>query len=190
MILDNKPATIKEVGIASLIWKIPVVALAVVVGAIAANQAGWSGAELVINHPLMSAFEEFITGIFFSVAAVGSIGAFLLVQRIARLVQWLMVPIYLYTLLVLGVWNGFLSDFDAARLEILKHNYANAYALEHMSLRVRYRTCVDDGIELTDDAKAVCAGVVNVSPGERIPGSEHRCGFLGMFACFNTTPEK
>jgi hypothetical protein len=68
---------------------------------------------------------------------------------------------------------------------------ANAYALEHMSEKGRFLSCQDDRIELTDDAKAVCVRVLNPARGERIPGSEHRCGFLGMLSCFNTaSPEK
>ena len=50
--------------IVPILWKTPVVAGAVVVGSIAASQAGWSGAELVVNSPLMGMFEDFITGIF------------------------------------------------------------------------------------------------------------------------------
>jgi hypothetical protein len=99
-----------------------------------------------------------------------------------------MVPICLYTALVLGAWNGFAGDFDTARLEALKHHLANAYALGHMSLRARYRSYEDERIELTDDANAVCAQVFDVGPGEEIPGSEHRCGLLGLFSCFATAP--
>jgi hypothetical protein len=176
--------------IVPILWKTPVVAGAVVVGSIAANQAGWSGAELVVNSPLMGMFEDFVTGILFSVGAAISVGTLLLVQRLAKPVLWLMVPIFLYAALVLGAWNGFAGDFDATRLEAVKHRAANAYALEHMSPRGRFRSCEDERIELTDDAKAVCARSSNVGPGERIPGSEHRCGLLGMFGCFNTAPEK
>jgi hypothetical protein len=57
-----------------------------------------------------------------------------------------------------------------------------------MGARGRFRTCEDAQIQLTDDAKAVCARPLNVGPGERIPGSEYKCGFLGMFGCFNTAP--
>jgi hypothetical protein len=38
--------------IVSILWKTPVVVGAVVVGAIAACQVGWSGAELVVNSSL------------------------------------------------------------------------------------------------------------------------------------------
>ena len=48
-----------------VIWKTPVIAVALVVGVVAASQAGWSGAELVVNSPLMGPLEDLITGIFF-----------------------------------------------------------------------------------------------------------------------------
>jgi hypothetical protein len=44
--------------------------------------------------------------------------------------------------------------------------------IEHMSPRGRYRTCQDAEIDLTDDAKVICARPLNVAPGERTPGSE------------------
>jgi|SRR5581483_1961412 len=95
----------------------------------------------------------------------------------------------LYSGLVLGVWNGFFSDFDATRGEAIEHHEANAYTIEHMSERGRYRSCNDDRITRTDDAEAACARALTVGPGERIPGSEHRCGFLRLFTCFNTAHE-
>jgi hypothetical protein len=79
--------------------------------------------------------------------------------------------------------------FDATRGEAIKYHLANAYALEHMSERGRFLSCQDSRIELTDDAKAVCGRALNPAPGERIPGSEHGCGFLGMFGCFSTALE-
>jgi hypothetical protein len=176
--------------IGPIIWKTPVVVVALVVGALAANQAGWSGAELVVNLPLIGPLEDLVAGILFSLGAVVSAGTVLIVQRIAKPVLWVMVPILLYCALVLGAWNGFAGDFDATRLQSIKHHFANAYALEHMSPRGRYRSCEDERIELTDDGKAACASVLNVGPGEPIPGSEHRCGFLGMFSCFKSAPNK
>jgi hypothetical protein len=101
-----------------------------------------------------------------------------------------MVPILLYCALILGAWNGFSGDFDATRLAVRRHNFANGYALEHMSPRALYRSCNDAQIELTDDAKALCARTLKVGSGETIPGSEHRCGLLGLFSCFATAPEK
>ncbi len=119
------------------------------------------------------------------------IGGTYLIHRIAKRTLWIIGPILLYAVLVPGVWDGFLSDFDATRAYLMKTHYAaNAYALEHMSARARYRTCKDQRIELTDDGKAVCSGALNAGPGEQIPGSEHRCGLFGMFACFDTVSEK
>jgi len=169
-----------------ILWKIPVVVGALLVGATAANQAGWSGAEVIASRGSAG----FITDIFFTVGAGISIGTLVLIQRIAKPVLWVMVPILLYSALVLGAWNGFASDFDATRGEAIKHHLANAYALEHMKERGRFLSCQDNRIELTNDAKAVCARALNPGPGERIPGSEHRCGFLGVFSCFNTAPKK
>jgi hypothetical protein len=191
------------------VWKIPVVAVAIIAGAIGANQAGWSGAEEIVNAPLMGPIEHFVTGLLFAVGAVMTIGSALLVLRIAKPALFVMVPILLYFAVVLGAWNGFASDFDATRGEVIKHHWANAYALDHMSARGRFRTCevffgklaggfsVDEvltpkEIQLTDDAKAVCARLFNVGPGEPMPGSEHKCGFLGMSVCWvvrdNTSP--
>jgi hypothetical protein len=172
------------------VWKTAVVVMALLLGALAANQAGWSGAESVINYPLIGMFEEFVTGIMFSFTMAVSVGAVFVVYKIAKPVLWVMVPILLYSAAVPGAWNGFLGDFDSTRVEAIKHGYANGYALEHMSDRGRFRTCHDTRIDLADDAKAVCARALDVAPGERIPGSEHRCGFLDMFGCFNTAPEK
>jgi hypothetical protein len=76
-----------------------------------------------------------------------------------------MVPILLYTAIVPGVWNGIAADFDTTRVAVMREHYANAYALEHMSPRGRLLTCEDEQIELTDDAKEVCARPSNVAPG-------------------------
>jgi hypothetical protein len=173
-----------------IVWKSPVVAVALLVGSLGASQVGWSGMELVVNSPLMGPLEDFVTGIIFVISAAMTIGPLVLVHRIAKPALLLMVPILLYSAAVPGAWNGFASDFDATRVQAIRYHYANAYALEHMSPRGRFRSCEDTQIELTDDAKAVCAHAFNVGPGERIPGSEHRCGLLGMFGCFNTAPEK
>ncbi len=169
----------------SFVWKTPVVAVALLIGALAASQAGWSGAEAIASRGDAGV----ISDLFFTLGAGICFGTFTLVQRIAKPVLWVMVPICLYSALVLGAWDGFLSDFDGTRGEAIKHHMANAYALEHMSEKGRFLSCQDDRIKLTDDAKAVCARALNRAPGERIPGSEHRCGFLGMFSCFNTAPE-
>jgi hypothetical protein len=114
-----------------ILWKTPVVVGALVIGSIAANQAGWSGAELIVNRHV----GEFITDLLFSLGTAISFATVLLVQRIAKPILWVMVPILLYSAVVLGVWDGVLSDFDATRREAIKHDFANAYALEHMSER-------------------------------------------------------
>ena len=79
-----------------------------------------------------------------------------------------MVPILLYSGLVLGAWNGLASDFDATRGEAIKHRLANAYGLKHMSERGRLLSCQDDRIELTEDARALCAQTLKSGPGERV----------------------
>lgn len=172
----------------SIIWKTLVVVAALVVGVFGASQAGWSGAELVVNSLITGMLESFVTGILFSVSGGVAIGTVILIQRIAKGMLWLAVPVLLYSAIVMGAWNGFASDFDATRGEALKHGYANAYALEHMTSRGRYRTCTDGRIRLTDDGKAACTRALTVGPGESIPGSEHVCELL--FVCFNTAPEK
>ena len=148
------------------VWKTPVVAGSLLAGALAANQAGWSGAEAIMSRGTAG----FITDLSFALGAGVCFGTFILVQRIAKPVLWVMVPICLYSALVLGAWNGFTSDFDTTRGEAIKHRIANAYALEHMSEKGRYLSCQDDRIELTGDAKALCVRVLNPAPGERIPG--------------------
>ena len=173
-----------------IVWKTPVVAVALLVGSLGASQAGWSGAELVVNSPLMGPLEDFVTGIIFALSAAMALGPLVLVHRIAKPALALMVPILLYSAVVPGGWDGFASDFDATRVQAIRYHYANAYALEHMNPRGLFRTCQDEQIELTDDAKAVCARALSVRPDEPIPGSEHRCGLFGMFGCFNTGPEK
>ncbi len=168
-----------------VLWKTPVVAGALVIGYIAASQAGWSGAELIVSSQ-----RNFITGLLSTAGGAIAYGTVLLVERIAKPFLWVMVPLLLYSAIVPGAWNGFASDFDATRGEAIKYHSANAYALEHMSERGRYLSCQDGRIELTEDAMAECARALNVGPGEHIPGSEHGCGPLGIFECFNTAPEK
>ena len=85
----------------------------------------------------------------FRSASAVTIGPVLLVYRIAKHTLWLLAPALLYTTVVVGAWNGFASGFDAILLEAIKHNYADAYALEHMTPRGRSLTCDDKRIELT-----------------------------------------
>ncbi len=151
----------------------------------AANQAGWSGAEFIAERGQAG----FVTDLLFFGTVAISYCIILLVQRIAKPMLWVMIPILLYFAIVPGVWYGFASDFDAGRGEAIKEHYANGYILEHMSERGRFLSCQDNRIALTDDAKAVCARALNVPPGQSIPGSEHRCGPLGFLECFDTAPE-
>ena len=99
---------------------------------------------------------QLITTALFALASAVTIGPVLLVYRIAKHTLWLLAPALLYTTVVVGAWNGFASGFDAIRLEAIKHNYADAYALEHMTPRGRSLTCDDKRIELTADANAIC----------------------------------
>jgi len=177
-------------GFWRVLWRIPVVAVALLIGMLGANQAGWSGAELFFNSSLMGTFEEFITGVLANVGLIAAVGATFLVQKIAKYMLWVMVPVLLYSAIIPGAWNGVASDFDYTRGQAIQHHYANAYALEHMSPRGRFLSCQDDRIELTDDAKATCASALTAGrPGEIIAGSEHKCGLFGMFSCVNTVPE-
>lgn len=172
------------------LWKAPLTAVALVVGAIAASQAGWSAADLVVNAPLMGFVEDVVTGLILFIAFACSAATVLLVRRVARPALWIMVPVLLYSALVSGAWNGYVGDFDATRIEVIRGRFANAYAIQRMSDRARYRTCVDERIRMTEDAKAECARALHAAPGEDIPGSEHRCGVLWMFTCVRTAPEK
>jgi hypothetical protein len=163
---------------------------ALVIGSLGAYQLGWSGADLIVNAPFKGIFGNLISGLFFAVGALAASSAVVILQRKAKPILWVMIPILAYCAFVPGVWNGIVSDFDATRGAVMKHRYANAYAIDHMTAKGRYLSCQDEGIELTADAKAACARALTVPPGKRIPGSEHRCGPLKLFACFNTAPEK
>jgi hypothetical protein len=115
---------------------------------------------------LMESLEYLGTVTVLAIAAAMAIGPVILVQRIAKRALWLMAPILLYVAIVPGAWNGIAGDFDATRVAIIREHYANAYALEHMSPRGRSLTCKDERIDLTDDAKAVCARALNPASGE------------------------
>jgi hypothetical protein len=109
----------------------------------------------------MEPLEEFGTTIILAIAAGLTVGPIILIHRIAKPALWVLVPVLLYVAIVPGVWNGIAGDFDATRVDVIRYQYANAYALEHMSPRGRSLTCEDARIELTDDAKAVCAHTLN-----------------------------
>jgi hypothetical protein len=170
-----------------ILWRTPVVIGALMIAFLAAAQVGWSGAEIIVNIPYWGG-EYFVRDLLFMVGLAVSFGCFALVRRIAKPLLWVMVPITFYAAIVMGAWGGYASDFDGIRGEAIKHHAANAYALEHMSARGRYFSCQDNRIELSDDAKSVCTQVLNGKPGEIIPGSEHKCGLLGLFTCINSAP--
>jgi len=56
--------------VVTFLWKALVVAVATILGAIGANQFGWSGADLVLNSQLMRSPEQEITGLCFCSAAL------------------------------------------------------------------------------------------------------------------------
>jgi hypothetical protein len=161
---------------------------ALVIGSLGAFQLGWSAADLVVNAPLNGVLDDFISGLLLTAAGLVAAGSFVAVQKVARPLLWILVPALVYCAVVPGAWNGVVSDFDRTRGEVMKKHYANAYAIDHMSDRGRYVTCHDESVQLTTDARAACVKALNVAPGERIPGSEHRCGFLKLFGCFETAP--
>lgn len=174
-----------------ILWKIPVVTLAVAIGSMAASQAGWSGAEMVVNFFSFNQDSgSFVTKLFFVVGFTISVGTLMLVRRIAKPMLWLMVPILAYFAAVPGVWNGTASDFDSTRYEAIKYKSANADALDQMSERSRFLSCQDSRIELTADAKVVCEHLLNVGQGDHAPGGEHGCGPFGIFGCFSSEVEK
>lgn len=164
-------------------WKTLLIVAAALVGVMGAMQAGWSVTELLVTSSLMGGIEASATRFAAGLGFVMLIGSIYIINAFANKVLWLALPIFLY---ISGVqaWNGFVSDFDYTRGKAIQYRYANAYVLNDMSQRGRYLSCHDERIDLTDDAKAVCAGLIDVGPGVYIPGSEHKCGFLGMFTCF------
>ncbi len=183
--------------IVSILWKTPVVIGATIAGYLVTGTAAWNGADLVLNRALMGILEQATTAFYFLGGTALSYGIVLGVYRIAKLALWVMVPLMIYSAVVVGVWNGWNSDFDYSRLEALRHSDqpANAYSLKQMMPRGLYLSCNDERIDLTDDGKEFCAKALTVAPGERIPGSEHWCGglldrLLGLNVCFYTAPEK
>jgi hypothetical protein len=137
-------------------WKTVAVVLAIVIGIFASAATGWNGGSSLLGY---SEGAGSVANL--AVGLVGFLGCLLLsyfVFRIAKRALWLLVPIMLYCSLVLGIWDGIASDFDAVRLEVIRHQYATAGALQHMSAHAFELTCHDTGIELTKDAQALCDG--------------------------------
>jgi hypothetical protein len=151
----------------NVVWKIPVVLVASAIGYLAAIEAGWSGTQSIVNAYTTfheATFHDFIRDLYFVIVIAIALGVVFLVKRLAKPALWILVPILLYATIVLGAWNGFMSDFDPTRGEALKHHYANAYSIEHMTARGRYLSCHDKRIELTDDAKTACARDLGFNP--------------------------
>lgn len=144
--------------LATAVWKTVAVILAIIVGIFASNAAGWNGGAALLGAVPYSeglgAFANLALGLvgFFGCIVVGYF-----VFRIAKWVLWLLVPIMLYSGFVIGTWNGIASGFDTTRAEVIRHHYANAYALRHMSAHAFDLTCNDTEITLTEDAKVLCA---------------------------------
>ena len=172
----------------AFIWRAPLIAGSIIIGALGAIQAGWSGAELVVNAPLLHALQSVLIAFMFSAGAGFAILSLMVIRKITNRRKW--VANLLFLAFVPGAWTGLVSDFDGTRLQVIRFGYANAFALERMSERGLFLTCGDHEIELTEDAREVCARVLRVNQGEVIPGSEHRCGALGLLGCVFVGPEK
>ena len=174
----------------SLLWKIPAVIVSAVVAIFSASQMGWSGAEIVINAPIMEKIENLVTGILSLVSMTFVVAPIFLIYKLGKHALWAVGPLVFYVGAIPGAWNGYMSDFDTTRAEVLKVGYANAFAIDHMTPRGRFLTCSDEQTRLTDDAESACDKYLTVKAGEIIPGSEHKCGFLVMFSCVYTAEDK
>jgi hypothetical protein len=78
--LRFRQAAIRMKIVSKILWKTPVVVGALVVGTAAANQAGWSGAELIASRGSAD-----ITDLFFSVGAGVSISTVILFKELLNL---------------------------------------------------------------------------------------------------------
>ena len=142
----------------AVIWKTPALIVALVLGLIAANSVGWNGGAWLLGHGTDSeGLGGFINHLIMVVSGVGCAAVLYFVARIAKWALWGFVPLMAYAALVLGTWDGVASGFDATRVEVIRHHYANAYALQHMRPTAFDATCHDPKITLAADAKALCA---------------------------------
>jgi len=173
-----------------LLWKIPAAIIAVILGLFGASQAGWSGADVVLNFREMGLSNAFVTSVLFFIGFALCYGALMFITWAAKPLLWLMIPLSLYVAIVPSAWNGYVSGFDHSRGEVIREGWANAYVLEHMTPRGRYELCSDSRIRLTEDAESVCQRVDSGAPGEVVPGSGHRCGLFGLVTCYNVVPQK
>jgi hypothetical protein len=114
----------------TLLWKTPVVAVAVVVGALGASGVGFHGAELIAKLPFLKILAGFfgitlndedlfatvISAVFaavikFAVSWLICVGPSLLVYRIAKPAVFVMIPIFLWVAAV-GAYKGIATGFD------------------------------------------------------------------------------
>jgi hypothetical protein len=173
-----------------LLWKIPAALIAVILGLFGSSQAGWSGADVVLNFREMGLANAFETSVFFSIGFGVCYGALMFIRWSARPVLWLMIPLSLYVAIVPSAWNGYVSGFDHSRGAVIRDGWANAYVLEHMAPRGRYESCSDSRIRLTEDAESVCHKAISGAVGEVVPGSGHRCGLFGLVTCYDVVQQK
>lgn len=173
-----------------LLWKIPAVIIAVILGLFGASQAGWSGADVVLNFREMGLADAFVTSVLFFVGFALCYAALLFIRWAGKPLLWLMIPLSLYIAIVPSAWNGYVSGFDHSRGAVIRDGWANAYVLEHMTPRGRYESCIDSRIRLTEDAKSVCQKAVSGAPGEVVPGSGRRCGLFGLVICYKVVTQE
>src|SRR4051794_37779791 len=94
------------------ICKTVAIVVALLLGLGFSSQAGWSGGEVILTDWQMGAAEATLIFIIFAVSALLFIGCTAVIYRIAKLTLWIATPVFLYSTLVLGVWNGYASAFD------------------------------------------------------------------------------
>ena len=142
--------------LATAVWKTVAVILAIIVGMFASNTAGWNGGAALLSPTTSLEHLDFVNLTLGVLGLFGCVAVSYFVFRIAKWALWLLVPIMLYFGLVIGLLDGIASDFDVTRREVIRHHYANAYALQHMSAHAFDLTCHDTQITLTEDAKVLC----------------------------------
>lgn len=143
--------------LATAVWKTTAVILAIIVGMLASNPAGWNGGAALLGPVTSSGRLDFVNLTIGVVGLFGCVAVVYFVFRIAKWVLWLLVPIMLYFGLVIGLLHEIASDFDVTRREAIRHHYVNAYALRHMSTHAFDLTCHDTKTTLTEDAKVLWA---------------------------------
>ena len=143
----------------TVLWKTAAMIPIILLSIYAANTAGWSVGGTMLGPKQYSTglggwFNDVVGGL----GIIGSVGIYYVTHRyIAKWAAYILVPIMLYSALIMGVWDGVAGDFDTTRIACLKHHYANAYALRHMRPDAAALSCRDSRITLDDDAKQWCA---------------------------------